>query len=291
VQEGTSVQEHETVQQVPAHATVQQVPAPATVQQVPAPEPPKKSTTVKEGNKARRFKYARRPEPPAAPEPPRFFATVQDPPAAPEPTRFSASVQEPSAAPEPPRFPAIVQDPPPAPEPTRLCAKIVQRPDDVSPFKIQQVHTYVASNSLPEKIVSEFYDSLPASQREPQIGPDVFDDLPDHVLAAITDQMMEAVEKDVRTVKLEKHEKNVNTLKKTLGLKKPFKPKTGRKSSRLMKLKTKACKGEGSNIDQPMVIDESEEGTLTQEDNGLIKDGTCLTVLRGLPKLVMRKGM
>ena len=117
------------------------VEAPAIVQQVPAPEPPKKSTIVKEGKKARRFKYARRQE--------------------------GSTVQEPSAAPEPPRFLATVQEPPTAPEPTTLCAKIVQRPDVVSPFKIQQVHRFEASNSLPEKIVSEFYDSLPASQREP----------------------------------------------------------------------------------------------------------------------------
>jgi len=74
--------------------------------------------------------------------------------------------------------------------------------------------------------------------------------------------------------------------KQTLGLKKSI--NAGRKSSRLMKLKTQAIKGAGSSIDHPMDLDESEEGTLTQEDDALTKSGTCLNVLRGLPKLVMK---
>jgi len=49
-----------------------------------------------------------------------------------------------------------------------------------------------------------------------------------------------------------------------------------------------SIKGVGSSIDEPMVIEESEEGILTQEDDGVIKSETCMTVLRGLPKLVMR---
>ncbi|RHN39058.1 hypothetical protein MtrunA17_Chr8g0339781 [Medicago truncatula] len=93
--------------------------------------------------------------------------------------------------------------------------------------------------------------------------------------------MFEAAEKELNVVKSRNEQK-----KKTLGLKKSV--KAGRKSSRLMKLKTKAIKGAGSSMVQPMVLDESEEGTLTQEDHGVIKSGTCLSVLRGLPKLVMR---
>ncbi|RHN80775.1 hypothetical protein MtrunA17_Chr1g0191911 [Medicago truncatula] len=76
--------------------------------------------------------------------------------------------------------------------------------------------------------------------------------------------------------------KNKFQIVKTLGLKKSVKPKDSRKSSRLMKLKTKAIKGVGSSIVDPMVIEESEEGTLTRENDGVIKSGTCITVLRGL---------
>jgi len=65
-----------------------------------------------------------------------------------------------------------------------------------APFKMQKVATSEAANTLPEKIVTEFYDALLVSQLESGLGPDVFDDLDDNVLAAITDQMFEAAEKN-----------------------------------------------------------------------------------------------
>jgi hypothetical protein len=171
--------------------------------------------------------------------------------------------------------------------PSRHIAKVVYHNSHPErPFKIQKMASSNATKTVPETIVTDFYDSLPASQIDSGLGPDVFEDLDDHVLAAITDQMFEAAENKFKTVN------DVKSLKqqkvKTLGLQKSIKPKNSRKSSRLMKLKTQAIEGDGSSIDQPMVIEESEEGTLTQENDDVLQSGTCMNVLRGLPKLVMR---
>ena len=57
----------------------------------------------------------------------------------------------------------------------------------------------VPAHKTQGEIVAEFYDALPKSQTV--IGPYVFGDLPDHVLAAITDQMLEEADKEVETVK------------------------------------------------------------------------------------------
>jgi len=170
--------------------------------------------------------------------------------------------------------------------PSRHIAKVVYHNSHPErPFKIQKVASSNATHTVPETIVTDFNDDLPASQIDSGLGPDVFDDLDDRVLAAITDQMFEAAENKFKTVNGVKNLKQQKV--KTLVLKKSIKPKNC-KSFRLMKLKTQAIKGAGSSLDQPMVIEESEEGTLTQENDGVIKSGTCMNVLRGLPKLVMR---
>jgi len=61
-----------------------------------------------------------------------------------------------------------------------------------------------------------------------------------------------------------------------------------RTSDRLRKLKTKSIKGPGATIDAPMVLDESEEGVLTQE--GIAeKEGVVLPYMRTMPTLVAEK--
>jgi hypothetical protein len=205
---------------------------------------------------------------------------VQEEAPVPEPTNVQEAPRPPANEFVPPRPPATV------PGPKRHPTKIVQVPHIEPPFKIQRVSTSEGTNTVQEQIVAEFYDALPESQTQSGLGPDVFDDLPDHVLAAITDQMLEAAGRNL------KHVSSVKTgneqKRKTLGLKKSVKARDGRKSTRLMKLKTKAITGAGSSIDHLMDLDESEEGTLTKEDDALTKSGTCLNVLRGLPKLVMK---
>jgi hypothetical protein len=61
-----------------------------------------------------------------------------------------------------------------------------------------------------------------------------------------------------------------------------------RTSDRLMKLKTKAITGPGATADAPMVLDESEEGVLTQEGT-IDKEGVVLPHMRTLPTLVAEK--
>ena len=60
-----------------------------------------------------------------------------------------------------------------------------------------------------------------------------------------------------------------------------------RTSDRLRKLKTKAITGPGATADAPMVLDESEEGVLTQESTALgTKEGVVLPYMRTMPTLV-----
>jgi hypothetical protein len=61
-----------------------------------------------------------------------------------------------------------------------------------------------------------------------------------------------------------------------------------RTSDRLRKLKTKLIKGPGATADAPMVIDESEEGVLTQEGTAE-KEGVVLPYMRTMPTLVAEK--
>jgi hypothetical protein len=61
-----------------------------------------------------------------------------------------------------------------------------------------------------------------------------------------------------------------------------------RTSDRLRKLKTKLIKGPGATADAPMVIDESEEGVLTQEGTAE-KEGVVLPYMRTMPTLVVEK--
>jgi hypothetical protein len=119
--------------------------------------------------------------------------------------------------------------------PSRHIAKVVYHNSHPErPFKIQKVASSNATNTVPKTIVTDFYDAPPASQIDSGLGPDVFDDLDNHVLAAITDQMFEAVENKFKTVNGVKNLKQQKV--KTLGLKKSVKPKSCRKSSTLMKL-------------------------------------------------------
>ena len=61
-----------------------------------------------------------------------------------------------------------------------------------------------------------------------------------------------------------------------------------RSSDRLRKLKTKAVTGPGASVDEPFVLDESEEGVLTQEDGAITsKDEIVLPYVRNMPCLVL----
>jgi len=61
-----------------------------------------------------------------------------------------------------------------------------------------------------------------------------------------------------------------------------------RTSDRLRKLKTKAIKGLGASAEEPMVLDESEQGVLTQEECVVTsKDGIVLPYVRNMPCLVL----
>jgi hypothetical protein len=179
-----------------------------------------------------------------------------------QPTGPHVSASQPTmphvSASQPPMPHVSASQPPmniePVQGPSRHIAKVVYHNSHLErPFKIQNVASSNATNSVPETIVTDFYAALPASQIDSGLGPDVFDDLDDQVLAAITDQMFEAAENKLKTVNGVKNLKQQKV--KTLGLKKSVKPKNCRKSSRLMKLKTQAIKGVGSSLDQPMVIE------------------------------------
>ena len=61
-----------------------------------------------------------------------------------------------------------------------------------------------------------------------------------------------------------------------------------RSSDKLRKLKTKAIIGPGASVDEPFVLDESEEGVLTQEDGAITsKDEIVLPYVRNMPCLVL----
>jgi len=61
-----------------------------------------------------------------------------------------------------------------------------------------------------------------------------------------------------------------------------------RTSDRLRKLKTKEIKGPGASVEEPLVLDESEEGLLTQEEGVVTsKDGIVLPYVRNMPCLVL----